>query len=79
MDNYRREHVRNQLYRRHGAVTMDDAFQILEERMPMGIRIRLIVAQGYPISWFREQLFKIGVWFLKKSGTHVGENKEDRQ
>jgi hypothetical protein len=55
---------------------MDEAFQLLEEHTPVYVRIRLIVAQGHPISWFRTWMFKIGVWFINRSTLHVGERKD---
>jgi hypothetical protein len=57
------------------AFTMQDAFDLLQTKVPITVLIRVIAVQGGNISWFQRIMFAIGMFFLRRSGLHVGERE----
>jgi hypothetical protein len=58
------------------AVAMSDVFALLRQTLPVHVYVRLVVVDVGPpwgVNPFRGLLYRLGVWFIRRSGLVVGE------
>ena len=69
------DQVVENLVRSRRTVTMEDAFDLLRINLPVVVVVRVIAIQAGNLSWLQRLFFRIGMFFLKRSGLTVGERE----